>query len=49
MRYLGMDVHAKSTVWCLVDAQGEVGHRCHDGADGAPSQNSRLLRSGPAR
>ena len=24
MRYLGMDVHAKSTVWCLVDADGEV-------------------------
>ena len=24
MRYLGMDVHAKATVWCLVDAQGEV-------------------------
>ena len=24
MRYLGMDVHAKSTVWCLVDAHGEV-------------------------
>ena len=24
MRYLGMDVHAKSTVWCLVDQQGEV-------------------------
>ena len=24
MRYLGMDVHAKSTVWCLRDAQGEV-------------------------
>lgn len=23
MRYLGMDVHAKSTVWCLLDAQGE--------------------------
>jgi predicted NBD/HSP70 family sugar kinase len=24
MRYLGMDVHAKSTVWCLLDEQGEV-------------------------
>ena len=24
MQYLGMDVHAKSTVWCLLDAQGEV-------------------------
>jgi transposase len=24
VRYLGMDVHAKSTVWCLVDPQGEV-------------------------
>ncbi|MGH8896653.1 MAG: IS110 family transposase [Egibacteraceae bacterium] len=24
MRYLGMDVHAASTVWCLVDAHGEV-------------------------
>jgi transposase len=24
VRYLGMDVHAKSTVWCLLDAQGEV-------------------------
>jgi transposase len=24
VRYLGMDVHAKSTVWCLVDAQGAV-------------------------
>ncbi len=24
MRYLGMDVHGKSTVWCLVDARGEV-------------------------
>lgn len=24
MRYLGMDVHAKSTVWCLVDERGEV-------------------------
>ncbi len=24
MRYLGMDVHAKVTVWCLLDAQGEV-------------------------
>ena len=24
MRYLGMDVPAKSTVWCLLDAQGEV-------------------------
>ena len=24
MRYLGMDVHAKSTVWCLVDTHGEV-------------------------
>jgi hypothetical protein len=24
MRYLGMDVHAKSTVWCLADEHGEV-------------------------
>jgi len=24
MRYLGMDVHGKSTVWCLVDQRGEV-------------------------
>lgn len=24
MRYLGMDVHAKSTVWCLVEEGGEV-------------------------
>jgi hypothetical protein len=24
VRYLGMDVHAKSTVWGLLDAQGEV-------------------------
>ena len=24
MRYLGMDVHAKATVWCLLDASGEV-------------------------
>ena len=24
MQYLGMDVHATATVWCLVDAQGEV-------------------------
>jgi transposase len=24
VQYLGMDVHAKSTVWCLVDAQGAV-------------------------
>jgi transposase len=24
MRSLGMDLHAKSTVWCLLDAQGEV-------------------------
>jgi transposase len=24
VRYRGMDVHAKSTVWCLLDAQGEV-------------------------
>jgi transposase len=24
VRYLGMDVHAKSTVWCLLNAQGEV-------------------------
>jgi transposase len=24
VRYLGMDVHAKSTVWCLLDQQGEV-------------------------
>ena len=24
MRYLGMDVHAQSTVWCLLDATGEV-------------------------
>jgi transposase len=24
VRYLGMDVHAKSTVWCLVDEHGEV-------------------------
>ena len=24
MRYLGIDVHPKSTVWCLLDAQGEV-------------------------
>ena len=24
MRYLGMDVHAKSTVWCLLDRAGEV-------------------------
>jgi transposase len=24
VRYLGMDVHATSTVWCLVDQQGEV-------------------------
>ena len=24
MRYLGMDVHVKSTVWCLLDAGGEV-------------------------
>lgn len=24
MKYLGMDVHAKSTTWCLLDASGEV-------------------------
>lgn len=24
MRYLGLDVHAKSTTWCLVDASGQV-------------------------
>jgi hypothetical protein len=24
MRYLGMDVHAKVTGWCLLDAQGEI-------------------------
>ena len=24
MRYLGMDVHAKSTVWCLLDADGAI-------------------------
>jgi hypothetical protein len=24
MRYLGMDVHVKSTVWCLLDVAGEV-------------------------
>lgn len=24
MRYVGMDVHAKVTVWCLLEAQGEV-------------------------
>jgi transposase len=24
VQYLGMDVHAKSTVWCLVDPDGEV-------------------------
>ena len=24
MRYLGMDVHGKATVYCLVDAKGEV-------------------------
>ena len=24
MQYLGMDVHATATVWCLLDAQGEV-------------------------
>ena len=34
MRSLGMDVHAKATVWCLLDAQGEVVSRgailqCH--------------------
>ena len=29
MRYLGMDVHAKATVWCLVDAQGEVVREGH--------------------
>jgi hypothetical protein len=25
VRYLGMDVHGKLTVWCLVDERGEVG------------------------
>lgn len=29
MRYLGMDVHAKGTVWCLLDAQGEVVREGH--------------------
>jgi len=24
MKYLGMDVHSKSTVWCMLDASGEV-------------------------
>lgn len=24
MRYLGIDVHSKASVWCLLDAQGEV-------------------------
>ena len=24
MKYLGMDVHSKSTVWCLLDGGGEV-------------------------
>jgi transposase len=24
VRYLGMDVHAKSTVWCLLDEEGQV-------------------------
>jgi len=24
MRYLGLDVHSKSTVWTLLDGQGEV-------------------------
>jgi transposase len=36
MRYLGMDVHAKSTVWCLLDAQGEV------------VSQGRVATSGPA-
>ena len=29
MRYLGMDVHAKATVWCLLDPQGEVVREGH--------------------
>ena len=24
MRYLGMDVHTASTVWCLLDANGDI-------------------------
>jgi hypothetical protein len=24
MRYLGMDVHSRSTAWCLLDARGET-------------------------
>jgi hypothetical protein len=27
MKYLGMDVHGKATVYCLLDAQGEVVER----------------------
>lgn len=27
MRYLGLDVHSKATVWCLLDEQGEVVER----------------------
>ena len=27
MRYLGIDVHSKATVWCLLDQTGEVIHR----------------------
>ena len=24
MRYLGIDVHSKACVWCLLNAQGEI-------------------------
>jgi hypothetical protein len=43
MRYLGMDVHVKSTVWCLLDAAGEVVEKGKGAVYG-----SRANRLGPA-
>jgi hypothetical protein len=44
MKYLGMDVHGKATVYCLVDAQGEVVER---GSRPEPLKET-ILRSCPA-
>jgi hypothetical protein len=42
MRYLGMDVHAKSTVWCLLDEQGAVLRR-----GGSHGTSRRSVDPGP--
>ncbi len=45
MRYLGMDVHGKATVYCLLDAQGQVVERGSRRVDGDDCRLERVEKT----